>query len=146
VLRAPGIYAADRLPLERLRARTPVLRAEDDVYTNHIHADDLASALVDALERAHAGSVYNVSDDSEIKMGDWFDLLADRARLSRPPRIPLAQAAERIPAPLLSFIRESRRLVNEKLKRELEFRFAYPSVHVGLPERIDAEATAHSGS
>ena len=48
VLRAPGIYAAERLPLERLRAGTPALRPEDDVYTNHIHADDLAG-IVDAM-------------------------------------------------------------------------------------------------
>ena len=40
ILRAPGIYAADRLPLARLRAGTPVLREADDVYTNHIHAED----------------------------------------------------------------------------------------------------------
>ena len=50
VLRAPGIYAGDRLPIERLRAGTPVLRAADDVYTNHIHADDLAAICVRTLE------------------------------------------------------------------------------------------------
>src|SRR5690606_29508218 len=42
LLRAPGIYAADRLPLERLRRGDPVLDASEDVHTNHIHADDLA--------------------------------------------------------------------------------------------------------
>src|SRR5690606_24646197 len=61
ILRVPGIYAADRLPLERLQRGTPVLRAEDDVYTNHIHAEDLAGALVVALAHAPAGAVYNVS-------------------------------------------------------------------------------------
>ena len=87
VLRVPGIYAAERLPLAQLKRGAPVLRAEDDVYTNHIHADDLAAVCLAALERGAAGRAYNASDDSEIKMGDYFDLVADRARLPRPPRI-----------------------------------------------------------
>ena len=52
VLRIPGIYAVDRPgghPRERLLRGAPVLRAEDDVYTNHIHADDLARACVAAI-------------------------------------------------------------------------------------------------
>src|SRR5690606_29285818 len=76
ILRAPGIYASDRLPLARLRAATPVLRAEDDVYTNHIHADDLAAIAVQALTHPAAAGVYNACDDTELKMGDWLDLVA----------------------------------------------------------------------
>ena len=43
---------------------------EDDVYTNHIHADDLARALVAALWRGRPQRVYNAVDDTELKMGD----------------------------------------------------------------------------
>ncbi|MFB1029909.1 MAG: SDR family NAD(P)-dependent oxidoreductase, partial [Thauera sp.] len=49
LLRAPGIYAADRLPLERLRRGDPVLAADEDVHTNHIHAEDLARIACLAL-------------------------------------------------------------------------------------------------
>jgi len=133
ILRAPGIYAADRLPLERLRAGTPVLRAEDDVYTNHIHAEDLAAIAVRALaETAHEG-IYNASDDSDLRMGDWFDLVASRAGLPRPPRIARAEAAGRIAPELLSFMNESRRLVNRRMKEELGVRLQYPTVHDGVP-------------
>jgi nucleoside-diphosphate-sugar epimerase len=132
VLRAPGIYAAERLPLERLRAGTPVLRPADDVYTNHIHADDLAAICARALEPDAPAGIYNASDDSELKMGDWFDLLADRAGLPRPPRIGRAEAAERLPPGLLSFMRESRRLVNARLKQALGVRLRYPTVREGL--------------
>ena len=133
ILRAPGIYAADRLPLERLRAGTPVLRAEDDVYTNHIHAEDLAAIAVRALaETAHEG-IYNASDDSDLRMGDWFDLVASRAGLPRPPRIARAEAAGRIAPALLSFMSESRRLVNRRMKEELGVRLQYPTVHDGVP-------------
>jgi nucleoside-diphosphate-sugar epimerase len=132
VLRVPGIYAADRLPLERIRARTPVLCAEDDVYTNHIHAEDLAAIVVRALEGAAPGTCYNASDDSVIKMGDYFDLVADTFGLARPPRISRAQARAALPAPLLSFMSESRRLVNRRMKSELGVSLRYPTVREGL--------------
>src|SRR5262249_22964756 len=101
ILRVPGIYAQDRLPLERLARGTSVLRDEDDVYTNHIHADDLAAVLVAALESPRASGVYNASDDRAIKMGDWFDMLADRSGLARPPRVSRADALRLVPGDLL---------------------------------------------
>jgi nucleoside-diphosphate-sugar epimerase len=133
VLRVPGIYAADRLPLERLGKATPVLAREDDVFTNHIHADDLAAICVAALERGTAGALYNASDDSELRMGDYFDLVADRFGLARPPRIRRAEAERVLPPMLLSFMSESRRLVNARMKRELGVALAYPTVFEGVP-------------
>ena len=132
ILRVPGIYAADRLPLERLRARTPVLRAEDDVYTNHIHAEDLAAVVTRALEDGAASGIFNVCDDSEMRMGEWFDLVADRAGLQRPARIARAEAAGWIVPALLSFMNESRRLDNRRMKHELGIRLRYPTVRDGL--------------
>jgi nucleoside-diphosphate-sugar epimerase len=134
ILRVPGIYAAERLPVAQLKRGAPVLRAEDDVYTNHIHADDLAAICQAALARAAGGRAYNASDDSEIKMGDYFDLVADRARLPRPPRVARAAAeAGAIAEGLMSFMRESRRLSNTRMKAELGVRLRYPSVFEGVP-------------
>lgn len=132
VLRAPGIYAADRLPLERIRTGTPVLCAMDDVHTNHIHAGDLAAIVGRALEDDAPGGTYNASDDTEMKMGDWFDLVADKHGLPRPPRLSRAEAQARLPAASWSFMSESRRLDNARLKRELGVRLRYPTVHEGL--------------
>ena len=106
VLRAPGIYAADRLPLERLRAGIPAQRDEDDIYTNHIHADDLAATALRALAEDAPAGVYNASDDTHMKMGTWLDLVADRAGLPRPPRIARRGAESKIPHALISFLRE----------------------------------------
>jgi nucleoside-diphosphate-sugar epimerase len=143
VLRVPGIYAADRLPIERLEQGTPALRAADDVFTNHIHADDLAVACATALTRGEGGRIYNVSDDSELKMGDYFDLVADRAGLPRPARIARTDAAGRISSMALSFMSESRRLVNDRMKKELGVVLRFPTVRDGVPERVDrAAATA----
>ena len=134
VLRVPGIYAAERLPLAQLKRGAPVLRAEDDVYTNHIHAEDLAAICSTALERGAAGRIYNASDDGEMKMGDYFDLVADRAGLPRPPRITRAAAeAGAISEGLLSFMRESRRLLNTRMKTELGVRLRHPTVREGVP-------------
>ena len=132
VLRSPGIYAADRLPVERLRAGSPVLRDADDVYTSHIHADDLAAICVRALEDDAPTGTYNASDDTRLRMGEWFDLVADRFGLPRPPRIARAGAAARVPPELLSFMNESRRLDNTRLKQTLGVRLRYPTVREGL--------------
>ena len=131
-MRAPGIYSGQRLPLGRLRAQTPVLDAEEDAYTNHIHAEDLARMTVAALRFGHSGRMYNASDDSLLKMGDYFDLVADRCGLPRPPRVSRAEAGRHIPANLLSFMRESRRLSNARIKRELRFTLRYPTVRDGI--------------
>jgi nucleoside-diphosphate-sugar epimerase len=133
ILRAPGIYAADRLPLERLRRGDPVLTADEDVHTNHIHAEDLARAACLALFRAHGGRAFNVADDSDLAMGDYFDLVADACGLPRPPRLGRAEIAGRLSALTLSFMAESRRLDNTRLKRELRLRLRYPTVADGLP-------------
>ncbi len=135
ILRIPGIYAADReggTPRERLHKGLPALRSEDDVYTNHIHADDLARAFCRALWRALPQRVYNVSDDSDMKMGDYFDLAADLFGLQRPPRISRQQASQQLSPLQLSFMSESRRLYNVRMQRELGLRLRYPTVHSGL--------------
>ena len=133
ILRVPGIYAPDRLPLERLARGTPALRPEEDVYTNHVHADDLAGILVAALESTLARGAYNASDDGPMKMGDFFDLVADRTGLARPPRISREEAARLLPPELLSFMSESRRLSNRRMKAELGVRLRYSTVQDGVP-------------
>lgn len=135
ILRIPGIYAPDReggTPRARLLKGTPVLQASDDVYTNHIHADDLARACIAALWRGRPQRVYNVSDDSDMKMGDYFDLAADLYGQPRPPRVSRSMAQDQLPLMLLSFMGESRRLDNQRLKHELKLVLRYPTVATGL--------------
>lgn len=135
ILRIPGIYAPDReggTPRPRLLKGTPVLRREDDVFTSHIHADDLARACLAALWRGKPQRISNVCDDTQLLMGDYFDLAADLYQLPRPPRVARSQAAEQLPAMLLSFMSESRRLDNRRMKRELRLTLHNPTVAVGL--------------
>jgi nucleoside-diphosphate-sugar epimerase len=139
VLRIPGIYAGDReggTPLGRLQRGTPLLRREDDVYTSHIHADDLARAVERALWRGMPQRVTNVADDSAMPMGDYFDLAADLWRLPHPERISLAQAEQQLSPTLLSFMRESRRLSNTRMRKELGVVLRYQTVHHGLQAAV----------
>jgi nucleoside-diphosphate-sugar epimerase len=132
ILRVPGIYAADRLPLARLARGTPALCDDDDSYVNHVHADDLARMVIAALHRAAPGRTYNASDDMPQKMGEYFDLVADRHGLERPPRVARSEAGRVISENLLSFMSESRRLCNRRIKEELRFKLRYPSVLEGI--------------
>jgi nucleoside-diphosphate-sugar epimerase len=128
ILRVPGIYAADRLPLQRLQQGTPAIVTTEDSHTNHIHADDLARIVMSSLRYAKSNRVYHTSDDSELKMGDYFDSVADAFGLPRVPRISREQAQQTLPKTLLSFINESRRLTNTRMKRELKIALRYPTV------------------
>jgi len=147
VLRIPGIYAPNRVggtPRERLIKGTPVLCREDDVFTNHVHADDLARISVAALWRGSPQRVYNANDDSVMKMGDYFDLAADLYGLERPKRVPRSTAPEHMSLLLLSFMSESRRMDNTRLKNELRVQLRYPTVAQGLVAPVTG--TLRSGS
>jgi nucleoside-diphosphate-sugar epimerase len=132
ILRVPGIYAADRLPLERLRSGTPALAAAEDGYSNHVHADDLARIVLAALARGRTQRAYNACDGDWLKMGDYFDLVAARSGLPAPARVSRQEAEHRLPETLMSFLRESRRLDNRRLRRELRLRLRYPTVAAGV--------------
>ena len=139
ILRIPGIYAPDRqdgTPRGRLLKGTPVVVASDDVYTSHIHADDLARACLAALQFGQPQRITNASDDTDLKMGNYFDLAADLYGLPRPPRISRADAQTQLPAMQLSFMSESRRLSNQRMKTELRLKLRYPTVREGLANDI----------
>lgn len=137
ILRVPGIYAGDRLPLERLQNAAPALLPQEDVYTNHIHADDLARIIQIALFRAAPCRVYHAVDDSDLKMGDYFDLVADSCGLPRPPRLARKELQSRVSPAMLSFMSESRRLKNQRIKCELGVRLLYPQVRTALRRKQD---------
>jgi nucleoside-diphosphate-sugar epimerase len=143
ILRAPGIYAADRLPFRRLKDATPALTADDDVYTNHIHAEDLAALVCAALRRGRPNRCYNATDDSEMKMGDYYDLVADRFDLPRAPRVSREDARRTLTPSRFSFMRESRRIDNTRIKVELGARLAFPRVVDGIEAAWREQSLRH---
>jgi nucleoside-diphosphate-sugar epimerase len=150
ILRAPGIYAQDRMPEARVRQGLPALLPEEDIHTNHIHAEDLARLAIFALFRARPNRVYNAVDDSGLKMGDWFDVVADHLGLPRPPRLTKDEVMAAVTPAMRSFLSESRRLTNRRIKGELGFRLRYPTVRQGLvgncaPQGLAAPASPPAG-
>lgn len=127
ILRVPGIYAANRLPVERLQARTPALISDEDAYSNHIQSDDLARLVCAAVYHGKPQRVINACDGGETKMGDYFDEVADAFGLERPARMPAAELQKIVSPMLWSFMRESRRVTNTRLP-ELKTPLRYPSV------------------
>ena len=136
ILRVPGIYAETRLPLKRIQDGLPAFESIDDGYTNHIHANDLARIICLALQYGKSGRVYNATDDTQMKMGDYFDLVADNFNLPRPPRISRSQATNRISPSMLSFMNESRRIGNLRIKKELQVVLQYPTVVEGVEDAV----------
>lgn len=135
LLRVGGIYALDRPgggPHARLLSGLPLPDAADDPYVNHIHADDLARACVLALWRGDAQRACNVCDDSAMRMGEYFDLAADLLGLARLPRVEMARLEREASAGWMSFLAESRRLVNRRLRQELGLVLRFPTVREGL--------------
>ncbi|MBK5929288.1 SDR family oxidoreductase [Halochromatium salexigens] len=132
ILRVAGIYACDRLPLARIRSAQPVVRAEEAPWSNRIHAEDLVTICLAAMERAPAGAVYNVCDGQPSTMTDYFCQVADAAGLPRPPQIPLAEADGQLSAGMLSYLKESRRLSNRRLLDELGVSLRFPDLATGL--------------
>jgi len=134
ILRVPGIYAAERLPVERLKKGTPAIVEAEDGYTNHIHADDLARCVVAALQHAQPNRIYHTVDDSQMKMGAYFDAVAQSLGLQPAPRVTREEARLVLSPMLLSFVNESRRLNNRRMKRELKMVLRYPTVAHALEE------------
>lgn len=149
VLRAPGIIAEDRLPTQRIREGRPALRPEDDVYTSHIHADDLARACWLALWRGRPARVINAVDGHPQPMGEYFDGVADALGLPRVPRIArteldAAVADGRMSAMAASFFRASRRVVSDRLGPELGLRLRWPHAQAVVEAAARAESRAAS--
>jgi nucleoside-diphosphate-sugar epimerase len=143
VLRVAGIYGPDRLPLDRLRRGLPMVAADEAPWTNRIHVDDLATVCVAAMDRAPSGDVYNVSDGHPGNMADYFNRVADLVGLPRPPVIRLADAGGQLSEGLLSYLRESRRLDNRRMLRELGVTLRYPTLDAGLPGCLATDDGPH---
>ena len=132
VLRVPGIYSKDRLPLTRLKTKMPLIRDEDDSFSNHVHVADLVRIVIAALRKGKSGRIYNVCDNSTLKVGDYFDIIAKGYGFEKPRRLKWQDAKIEIPPSIFSFMRESRRINNARLKSELIENFYYSSVSDGI--------------
>ncbi len=132
IMRVAGIYGAQRLPLQRIRERQPVLRANQAPFTNRIHEDDLAEITLGLLEKGGSGEIYNVTDGHPGTMSDYFSTVARYAGLPQPPEIDMRQAESEMSAGMMSYLRESRRISNRKMVDLLGEKLRYATLEDGL--------------
>lgn len=132
ILRVGGIYGPGRLPLERIHKGVPILREELAPKTNRIHAEDLADICVAAAEVEQPYRVYNVSDGTDSNMSEYFLTLARFFDLPEPPQVDWNEAERVMSAGMLSYLRESRRISNQRMVDELGVTLKYPDLLTGL--------------
>jgi nucleoside-diphosphate-sugar epimerase len=137
VLRVPGIYGPDRLPLERLRKSEPVVRPEDAGISNRIHVDDLVTACEAAIENKEARGVYNVSDGNSVSSTSFIDLVAQLTGLPHPPRVSMEEAQLTFSPERLSFLNESRRVSNDRMRKHLGVKLRYTDLEAGIRASLD---------
>lgn len=140
ILRVPGIYGPGRLPVERLTRRQPVLREAESPWSNRVHVDDLARACLAAARHGASGAVYNVSDGHPSTMTDYFNKVADAMGLPHPPQITMAEARAQLSEGMQSYLAESKRLDNRRMREELGVEPQYPDLAQGLAACVAAEA------
>jgi len=140
VLRAPGIYGPNRLPVDRLRAGTPIVADDEASWSNRVHIDDLAAIAWEAGNAHWPHTVYNVSDGQPTTPGMFQDTLATMLDLPPPPRIGWAQAEQEFSGMRLSFLRESRRIDNRRLLADTGYTFVFGDFRRGLAASLRAQA------
>ncbi len=132
ILRVPGIYGPGRLPEKRLRAGDPVLLEKESPWSNRVHIEDLVRACLAAGERDRPAAVYNISDGHPTTMTDYFNRVAEALGLKRPAQITRAQAHTELSAGMQSYLAESKRLDNRRMREELGVEPRYPDLVQGL--------------
>lgn len=144
ILRVPGIYGPGRLPVQRLQSGEPVLREAESPWSNRVHVDDLVRACL-AARAGRANGVYNISDGHPSTMTDYFNRVADAVGLPRPPQITRAQARTELSDGMRSYLAESKRLDNRRMREELGVEPRYPDLAQGLAASVAAREPGTAG-
>lgn len=132
ILRVTGIYGPGRLPLSQLKKGHEVLRPEDAPRTNRIHSLDLVEICLAAMQKGEDGDIFNVCDGQESSMSDYFMAVAGLYGLPQPQQLTWAEAEKRMNPLTFSFLKESRRMANDKMREKLGIQLKYPTLDEGL--------------
>tara|TARA_Y100000768_G_C23896481_1_gene642840 strand:- start:153 stop:992 length:840 start_codon:yes stop_codon:yes gene_type:complete len=109
ILRVPGIYGKNRLPLKRIEERLPLIKKEICRHTNLIHAEDLANIVIKCINNSESDdSIINVSDGTPIKTTEYYLNIYDAMKIEYPKFIDYHEANSVYDEKRRSFINESR--------------------------------------
>jgi dTDP-4-dehydrorhamnose reductase len=131
ILRLAGIYGPSRNALVQVTGLTAKRIAKPGQVFNHIHVADIAAIINTSLDR-RANGIFNVADDEPTPPGEPIRFAAELLGLAPPPEVRFEEAARTMSPMALSFYGESKRVRNDKIKRELGVRLRYPTYREGL--------------
>ena len=132
IFRLPGIYGPGRSAIDQVRAGKARRIDRPGQYFSRIHVADIASAVLAAMTQGKPGTIYNVADDLPAPSAEVTAFACELLALPAPPLIPWEQAAAAMSPMARSFYAESRRVRNDKMKRELGVVLRYPTYRDGL--------------
>lgn len=136
IFRLAGIYGPGRGPFAKVRRGTARRIVKPGQVFSRIHVDDIAQTVLASINRPDPGAIYNVCDDDPAPPQDVLSHAAALLGVSLPPEEDYA-TAEMTPM-ARSFYAESKRVRNDRIKRELGVSLLYPSYRDGLPALMQA--------
>ena len=132
ILRVPGIYANSRIPRNRINKKIPVVIADECGFTNRVHADDLATISIVAMQSKYSGQIYNATDGVPGKITEYLQTAALEIGAASLPEITMQQARQELSQGMLSYLSESRKISNQKMLEQLDIELRYPDFKQGL--------------
>ena len=129
IIRLAGIYGPGRGPFEKIRRGTARRIVKPGQVFNRIHVDDIAAIVEAAFER-RADGIFNGSDDEPAPPRGRARLCGELLGLPPPPEVAFEEA-ELTPM-ARSFYGESKRVRNDRIKRELGVRLPTRPIAKGL--------------
>lgn len=130
IFRLAGIYGPGRGPFAKVRNGTARRIVKPGQVFSRIHVDDIAQVLAASIARPDPGAVYNVCDDDPAPPEDVIAHAAELLGVPVPPAIPFDEA-EMTPM-ARSFYAESKKVRNDRIKRDLGIELIYPGYRDGL--------------
>ncbi len=132
ILRVPGIYGRDRLPISRIKNGEPILLDSESKKTNLIHVEDLARISWECLISEIKNEIFNVSDGNPITVTKFYKEICNVLNLQLPPQITMHEAKKCFSEKRLSFLRESRILDISKMERFFPNQIKYKNIKIGV--------------
>lgn len=140
IFRLAGIYGPGRSALDSVRAGVARRIDKPGHVFNRIHVEDIVNVLLASFDKPNPGSIYNLADDMPVSSHEVIAYACRLLGLAVPPIIPFTEADL---APItLSFYKDNKQVLNQKIKTELGVKLKYPDFRSGLEGCLYAEEFA----